>query len=84
MFNRRIKTELQSSQLELNAYKAMLDAVRRHVAVIEFTPDGVILDANELFLQLTGYSFSQLEGQSPPPALLGGGGYLAGVSAVLE
>ncbi|UAW96915.1 PAS domain-containing methyl-accepting chemotaxis protein [Halopseudomonas nanhaiensis] len=62
MFNRRIKIELQSSQLELNAYKAMLDAVRRHVAVIEFTPDGVILDANELFLQLTGYSFSQLEG----------------------
>ncbi len=60
MLNRRIKTELQATKLELDAYTALLAAVRRHVAVIEFTPDGVIIDANDLFLEATGYSLAQL------------------------
>ena len=63
MFNRRLKTDLKAAKLERDAYLALLNAVRRHVAVIEFTPDGSILDANELFLQATGYSLSQLRGQ---------------------
>ncbi|SDS33274.1 methyl-accepting chemotaxis sensory transducer with Pas/Pac sensor [Halopseudomonas xinjiangensis] len=63
MFNHRIKTELQATKLELDGDRALLAAVRRHVAVIEFSPDGVILDANDLFLQVTGYSLAQLCGK---------------------
>lgn len=35
----------------------------RSQAVIEFLPDGTILDANHRFLQCTGYSLSEIKGQ---------------------
>jgi methyl-accepting chemotaxis protein len=40
-----------------------LDALYRSQAVIEFTPDGTIVAANEGFLQLTGYAPDQIVGQ---------------------
>lgn len=60
MFNRQIKTELHNTRLELDAYRALLAAIKRHVAVIEFTPDGQVLDANDLFLGIMGYTVDQL------------------------
>ena len=60
MFNRKIKTELHHTSLELDAYRALLATIKRHVAVIEFTPDGQVLDANELFLSIMGCTADQL------------------------
>ena len=42
---------------------ATLGGLRQSFAVIEFTPQGVILNANKAFLQATGHTMSELVGQ---------------------
>ncbi|MGC3965287.1 MAG: PAS domain-containing methyl-accepting chemotaxis protein [Rhodocyclaceae bacterium] len=44
-------------------HAAMLSALHRSAAVIEFDPQGRILEANENSLRITGYSFDALRGQ---------------------
>lgn len=39
---------------------AMLDAINRYMAVIKFTPDGEILEANDNFLTTTGYGLDEI------------------------
>jgi methyl-accepting chemotaxis protein len=46
-----------------NRMRAQLDAIRNNFAVIEFLPDGTIIDANETFLRTMGYSLSDLTGK---------------------
>jgi methyl-accepting chemotaxis protein len=41
----------------------LLDAVSRSQAVIEFTPDGKIITANDNFLAATGYPLSEIQGK---------------------
>lgn len=43
--------------------QAMVDAIRRSNAVIEFGLDGNILDANEIFLAVMGYKRDEIRGQ---------------------
>lgn len=43
---------------------AILSAIYQHQAVIEFEPDGTIVSANALFLQLTGYQLAEIKGQA--------------------
>ena len=43
--------------------KAELEALSRSQAVIRFTPDGIILDANQNFLGAVGYSLDEIKGQ---------------------
>ncbi|WP_339515376.1 methyl-accepting chemotaxis protein [Pseudomonas sp. RL_15y_Pfl2_60] len=43
--------------------KSMINALSRSMAVIEFSPDGHILNANENFLKTTHYSLDQVKGQ---------------------
>jgi methyl-accepting chemotaxis protein len=43
--------------------QAVLDALSRSVAIIEFDPSGVILTANENFCQAMGYSLAEIKGQ---------------------
>jgi methyl-accepting chemotaxis protein len=38
-------------------------AIRKAMAVIEFSPEGVVLDANENFLAVTGYTLDEIRGQ---------------------
>jgi methyl-accepting chemotaxis protein len=38
-------------------------AIKQHMAVIEFTPDGTILDASPAFLQVVGYELNEVVGQ---------------------
>lgn len=45
------------------ADKAILDAIERTTAVIEFRPDGTILRANAAFLKVMGYTESEIAGQ---------------------
>ena len=40
-----------------------IDAIQKTQAVIEFTPEGKVLSANDLFLQATGYSLAEVQGQ---------------------
>ncbi|GEO81248.1 methyl-accepting chemotaxis protein [Pararhodospirillum oryzae] len=44
--------------------QAVLDALDRSQAVIEFKPDGTVLKANKNFLELFGYTASEIEGKS--------------------
>ncbi|MCP5338755.1 MAG: PAS domain S-box protein [Sinobacteraceae bacterium] len=41
----------------------MLDAINRVQAVIQFELDGTVIDANENFLQATGYSLDEIRGR---------------------
>lgn len=40
-----------------------INAIKQHVAWIEFLPDGEILSANQQFLDMTGYSLSEIQGK---------------------
>ena len=66
MFSLKTKTglatllERQPHGRELAAER---EALRQAMAMIEFSPDGLILDANPLFLDLLGYSLDELRGQ---------------------
>ena len=46
-----------------SAGTAELQAIRQSMAMIEFTPDGIILDANRAFLDVVGYSLEEIVGQ---------------------
>lgn len=45
-------------------FEGRVRAVSRAQAVIDFLPDGTILDANEHFLSLTGYTLEEIRGRS--------------------
>jgi methyl-accepting chemotaxis protein len=47
----------------VNEAQAVLDSFSRSQAIIEFTPQGEILDANENFLSVVGYSLGEVRGQ---------------------
>ncbi len=49
--------------LDAGDAKAILASIRKAHAVIEFNPDGIILDANENFCQALGYSLEEISGQ---------------------
>ncbi|MDH0757303.1 PAS domain-containing methyl-accepting chemotaxis protein [Pseudomonas juntendi] len=55
--------EIQRSHQALADAQAKLAAISRSMAMIEFAPDGTILDANERFCQAMGYSAEELRGQ---------------------
>ncbi|MCX2888027.1 MULTISPECIES: PAS domain-containing methyl-accepting chemotaxis protein [Pseudomonas] len=55
--------EIQRSHQALANAQAKLAAISRSMAMIEFTPDGTILDANERFCQAMGYSADELRGK---------------------
>ncbi|MCG8314699.1 MAG: PAS domain S-box protein [Pseudomonadales bacterium] len=44
-------------------YKSQIDAIGRSQAVIEFLPDGTIIDANENFLAAMGYEIEEIRGK---------------------
>jgi len=63
MFNRKIKEELKNSNEQLIESQSVIEAIKNSVATIEFTPQGNILDANDLFLSVAGYSKSEVIGK---------------------
>lgn len=63
MFNTKIKTELKQTQNLLKESNAIINSIKSNVATIEFSPDGTILDTNELFLAIAGYSKPEVIGQ---------------------
>lgn len=63
MFDKKLKTALQEKQAENRALDNQLQAISNNLAMIEFTPEGIILSANALFLQVVGYQAEQVVGQ---------------------
>ena len=59
MFGTPLEVDTQSS---LNN-EDVLEALDRSMAIIEFEPTGVIIKANSLFLQTTGYSLNEIRGK---------------------
>ncbi|UVL80982.1 PAS domain-containing methyl-accepting chemotaxis protein [Pseudomonas putida] len=55
--------EIQRTHQALSGTQAKLAAISRSMAMIEFAPDGTILDANERFCQAMGYSAEELRGK---------------------
>ncbi|WP_295693769.1 PAS domain-containing protein, partial [uncultured Maricaulis sp.] len=49
--------------LFLSQDRAVLDALQKSYAIISFKPDGTILEANENFCQVMGYSAREVVGQ---------------------
>ena len=63
MFSSRIKNQLAETQQTLQKVESRFKAIDRSMAVIEFTPEGRILSANDNFLQTTGYALSEIQGE---------------------
>ncbi|MGL4766335.1 MAG: methyl-accepting chemotaxis protein [Aeromonas sp.] len=63
MFNNKLKAELQQCQEQLLEQQGFYDAVHGSVATITFSPDGTVLAANDLFLNVVGFSASEVVGQ---------------------
>jgi methyl-accepting chemotaxis protein len=55
--------EIQRTRKALAETQAKLAAISRCMAMIEFAPDGTILDANDQFCQAMGYSVEELRGK---------------------
>ena len=55
--------EIQRTRQALAETQAKLAAISRNMAMIEFAPDGTILDANAQFCQTMGYSAEELRGK---------------------
>ena len=50
-------------RLLYSSAQAKLDAIDQSQAMIEFTPEGVIIDANANFLKALGYSLDEIRGK---------------------
>ena len=57
------KQELTECETRVNHCQAIHQAIREAVATIEFTMDGLIVDANDLFLDLMGYGKDEALGK---------------------
>lgn len=59
----KFASDITANKLESLENTGKLDAIGRSQAVIEFKPDGTILEANEAFLATLGYSFDEIAGK---------------------
>ena len=55
--------EIERCNRALAEANAKLAAISHSMAMIEFSPDGVVLDANEHFCKAMGYSLEEIRGQ---------------------
>ena len=59
----RHKAELDKIKAQADTAQHLIRSIRNSVATIQFTPNGEIIDANELFCKTVGYSLNQIQGQ---------------------
>ncbi|TPV60744.1 PAS domain S-box protein [Aestuariibacter sp. GS-14] len=59
LFANNLTRTINASRLNEN----MIKAIKRSTAVIEFTIDGIVLDANQNFCQTMGYSLDEVKGK---------------------
>lgn len=58
-----IYSSRKRNDLLLNSLNANNDAINKSNAVIEFCPDGVIMNANDNFLEVMGYTIGEIKGK---------------------
>ena len=63
MFNSKLKQTLAEQSSQLAAQHAVIDAIDRSTARIEFSPDGTIIFANDQFLAAMKYRREQVIGE---------------------
>jgi methyl-accepting chemotaxis protein len=63
MFRSHLRSELEQCQQKLAASQQVIAAISQTFAMIEFSAQGEILDANEPFLRVMGYRPEELRGQ---------------------
>ena len=59
----KIATDTTQAKLSSIENAGQIDALNRSQAVIHFSPDGTILDANQNFLDVTGYRLDEIKGR---------------------
>ncbi|WP_430460305.1 methyl-accepting chemotaxis protein [Thalassolituus sp. LLYu03] len=59
----KLAQDITAETAERMAQKAVKDAIDRSMAVIEFSPDGTVLGANDNFLRTMGYSANEIVGK---------------------
>lgn len=57
-----VENKPTEKQLEATKSYHILESLKKSVGFIEFTPDGIILDANENFLNAVGYRLDEVKG----------------------
>ena len=62
LMSSKLKRELAHCRHQHDQAQAEQQAIRTHTAVIEFTPDGEVLTANERFLAILGYPLAEAQG----------------------
>lgn len=65
MFGRKLQVDAQIDALEklCQMQASDLNAIKNNMGYIEFTPAGEVLDVNDLFLAVIGYSRSDIQGK---------------------
>lgn len=63
MFFAKQKKQMDDMRQKLQSAQDFIDAVNANNAVIEFEPDGTILDANDAFLAVVGYQKQEIVGK---------------------
>lgn len=63
MFTHKLKNKISELETNLHSYTALIESIQKNLAYIEFTPQGDILKANDLFMATIGYSKQELVGQ---------------------
>jgi methyl-accepting chemotaxis protein len=59
----KLATDITAQKLRNVAYEGQIAAINRTQAVIHFTPDGIVTDANALFLKTFGYRLDEIMGK---------------------
>lgn len=59
----KFATDITAQKLATANYEGQIAAISKAQAVIEFSMDGAILDANDNFLRTLGYSLAEIKGQ---------------------
>lgn len=59
----KVASDITETKLQSVDFAGKVDAISRSQAMIEFSIDGTILDANENFLATLGYSLDEIKGQ---------------------
>lgn len=64
MFGKSAKNNNTSNAVSTKCldYARQLEAINKSMAVISFTPEGIILDANDNFLNTVGYTLGEIKG----------------------
>lgn len=60
---RALTEQRHAFEQQLATCRDELAAIRQNLACIEFSPDGIILDANPRFLAVVGYALDEIRGQ---------------------